>query len=124
MCAPWEMDIIKVGRAGELPVPAATFLSLRFGLLWSCENRETAGCHSDVDDDDDDLGPHLGLCESRASSELFWLGVVATPSLLWYLGAPCCKQRNLDCSCSVLCWGWELDEEEITVVQRGGRDSP
>lgn len=49
-----DTDIIKVGRAGELPVPAAVFLSLRVGLLqssssWSCENRETAGYLSNVD---------------------------------------------------------------------------
>lgn len=55
MCAlQRDMDIINVGRAGELPVPTAVFLSLRFGLLcssssWSCEDRETAGCLSDED---------------------------------------------------------------------------
>lgn len=47
-------DIIKVGRAGELPVSAVVFLSLRVGMVrssssWSCENKETAGFLSNVD---------------------------------------------------------------------------
>lgn len=54
VCAHRDMNIIKVDRAGEFPVPAAIFLSLRLGMLWSssswnCENKETAGYLSDMD---------------------------------------------------------------------------
>lgn len=48
-----DVDIVKVGSAGEFPVPAAVFLSLRLRMFWSsiswsCENKETAGYLSDM----------------------------------------------------------------------------